>query len=86
MAKVYISILYFCYFILLSGNTYAQYELYNNAGLIHMNQGSSAAIPTLFVSGNVINQNGVLENNNSFLEVESGSLENNVTTNYYVST
>ncbi len=86
MAKIYISILYFCYFILLSGNTYAQYEFYNNGGLIHMNQGSSAAIPTLFVSGNVINQNGVLENNNSFLEVESGNLENNVTTNYYVST
>ena len=50
-----------------------------------MNTGSASATPTLFVNGNLVNQNGAFTNSGSFLELK-GNIANNPTTYNYIST
>ena len=65
---------------------FGQNELYNNGGLITINQGSASATPTLYVSGNVTNQDGIINNKDSYFRIENGNFSNNASTYYYEST
>lgn len=63
----------------------AQNEFYNKGGLVFLNSGSTSTTPTLFVNGNLINQDGTFNNSGSFLELK-GDITNNPTTYHYIST
>jgi len=85
MIKFYnLSILLLFLFLSFNQQTYAQNEFYNNGGIVYLNAGSGSSTPTLFVNGNIINQNGTFTNNNSFLELK-GDITNNASTYHYVS-
>jgi hypothetical protein len=79
MTKLYTLFYILCFSVLHAVNCYAQNELYNNSGIIFMNTGSASATPTLFVNGNLVNQNGAFTNSGSFLELK-GNIANNPTT------
>lgn len=84
MAKLYkfiFILLLFLYYNLL----YCQNEFYNNGAVVYLSSGASSTTPTLFVNGNLINQDGEFTNDGSFLELK-GNITNNPTSYHYIST
>lgn len=65
---------------------FSQNEVYNDGGLITIDGGSGASMPTLFVSGSVTNNNGTINNKGSYLQIESGNFANNVSSYFFEST
>jgi len=65
---------------------YAANEFYNNGGLVTVLNGSGDATPTLYVSGDITNNDGIINNDNSFLEINSGNFHNISSSYYYQST
>ncbi len=61
-------------------------EFYNYGASVTLNQGSGDANPVLYINGSLVNNDGVLNNSNSFLQINSGNFANNVSTYYYQST
>lgn len=86
MKKLYNYISAIVILISISYQTFAQNEFYNNGALVTLLNGSGDATPTLFVSGSVTNNNGIINNNASFLQIESGNFTNTVSSYYYQST
>lgn len=82
--------LYTCIFLIIQlfsqNSLFSQNELYNNGGLITINTGSASATPTLYVNGNVTNQDGIINNKASNFRIENGNFANNTSTYYYEST
>ncbi len=84
MAKLYKFIFIlslFLYYNLL----YCQNEFYNNGAVVYLSSGASSTTPTLFVNGNLFNQDGEFTNDGSFLELK-GNITNNPTSYHYIST
>ncbi len=84
MNKLYKISIIFIIITNLHNSCYAQNEFFNKGGIVYLNSGSGSATPTLFVNGNIINQDGAFTNNNSLLEIK-GDITNNPTTYHYVS-
>lgn len=79
--KLFVNIFVYLYF---SFSVFSQNEFYNNGAIVYLNAGSVSTTPTLFINGNITNQDGALTNNNSFLEI-TGDFTNNPTTYHYIS-
>lgn len=84
MIRLYKNYLILLFLSFISSSIFSQNEFYVNNGIVYLNGGSGATAPTLFVNGNIINQDGAFTNNNSILEIK-GDFTNNPTTYHYVS-
>lgn len=86
MIKIYTHFLFLGILLVQCLSSFAQNEFYNNGALVTLNQGSGDAEPVLYVNGNLTNSDGLLNNSNSFLQINSGNFTNTVSTYYYQST
>ena len=73
------------YLLFFAFNSFGQNELYNNAGIVYVNDRISTSIATLRVNGSITNNNGSITNNNGLIEV-AGNWTNTSTSNNYIST
>ena len=85
MIKLYKFLFIICFVLCFVNLGIAQNEFYNNGSIVYLNSGNASATPTLFINGNLINQDGAFTNNASFLELK-GNITNNPITYHYSST